>query len=446
MEATLAAADHYRAELRRLSEGPGPAWLKSLRAAAFARFEALGYPTASQEEWRNTSPSSFAQSHPAARDGVALTRDDARAHAYGPMGGPELVFINGAYAPALSTLKDVPAGIRVQSLATALSKNPEELEHTLGQVAGFEGKPFTALNTALFRDGAYLRLARGVVLEPPIHFLFLGSAPTVPALHFPRVLVHAGSQAQARLVETYTGLRGSVHVTNAVTEIVLEDGAHLVRHKVQREPPTAHHLHAVEVEQARASVLFDHNIAFGGRVARTDIATRFQGEGADLTLNGLYVLRGDQHVDNHTSVDHLQPRCQSREFYKGVLDEQSRGVFYGKVFVRPGAQKTNASQTNKNLLLSEGALVDSTPALEIRADDVKCSHGSTIGQLDADSLFYLRTRGIDEPTARSLLTYGFARDILGQIQIPPLRSSLEDELLARLPNGRAIKEALYDAA
>lgn len=446
MPQAVPATEPYSAERRRLSEADAPAWLQSLRYAAYARFEKLGYPLANSEEWHYTDPAPFREPHPAATSQTSrITRDDVRAHGISIPEAHELVFVNGFYVPSLSTLKTLPAGVRVQSLGVLFAKEGEGAETHLGQIAQFEHNALAALNTALFSDGAFIDVSANVQLDRPVHIVFYGSTGAQPAIQFPRVLVHAGARSRTQLVETYCGPPKSAHITNAVTEIVLDEGAQVHHHKIQREPTTANHVHTVDAELGRDTILIDHNIALGSHVARTDIGAKFQGEGGDLTLNGLYVLTGDQHVDNHSRVDHARPNCQSRELYKGILDGTSRGVFYGKVVVQAGAMKTNATQTNKNLLLSDGALCDSTPALEINADDVKCAHGSTIGQLDPDSLFYLRSRGIDEATARSLLTFGFARDVLGQVRIPAVRSAIEELLLQRLPSGRAVREAMYDA-
>lgn len=447
MPESITVPAEYRAHFRRLSEDENAGWLKSLRLAAFQRFERLGYPSQKQEEWANTDPQPFIQpTVPAVADTAGLNRNDIKSFGYGGLDAHELVFINGHYAPSLSSLRPLPIGVRVQSLSSLLAKSAQDAEQHLGQVAPFDQAPFVALNTALFTDGAFVEIAPGVDPRIPIHLLFLGRARKSPTVQFPRVLVHAHKRSRVDLIETYVGPDDSVHVTNAVSEFVLGEGAEVRRHKVQREPDGAHHLQTVEAELQQDARFTDHNVAFGARVARTDLGIRFADQGGDVTLNGLYVLRGQQHVDNHTRIDHSRPNCESRQFYKGILDGTSHGVFYGKVLVRKDAQKTNSTQTNKNLLLSNGALVDSTPALEINADDVKCAHGSTIGQLDRDSVFYLRSRGIDEQTARSLLTYGFARDVLGLIKIPALRENLDDLVIARLPNGRTVKEALHDVS
>lgn len=445
MGESVTANAEYRAHFRRLSGDENTAWLKSLRTAAYQRFEQLGYPSQKQEEWSYTNPAPFSQAAaPAVADAAGLTRTDAKSHSYNGLDAFELVFINGHYAPSLSSLRPLPSGVRVQSLASVIGKNHQDAEPHLGQVAAFDQQPFIALNTALFSDGAFIDLAPGANPKIPIHLLFLGRSRGSNSVQFPRVLIHAGKQSRLDLIESYVGLQDSTHTTNAVTEMVLDEGSHVHRHKVQREPAKAHHLQAVEAELQRDATLIDHNIAFGANVARTDLGVRFADQGGNVTMNGLYVLGQQQHVDNHTRVDHAHPNCTSNEFYKGILDGKSRGVFYGKVLVRKDAQKTNSAQTNKNLLLSDGALVDSIPALEINADDVKCAHGSTIGQIDKDSIFYLRSRGIDEETARSLLTYGFARDVLSLIKIPGLRDNLDELVLARLPNGRSVKEALHE--
>lgn len=447
MATALEVPAEYRAAYQRLSESPSPAWLKSLRKAAFDRFQALGFPKTSDEDWRHTNVAPIVEAGhvPAGVAKAAAGRGELAPHLVPRLVAHTLVFVNGAYAPELSTLQNLPKTVRVQSIAMALERNPDVLEPLLAQYATFENHAFVALNTALFRDGVFIDVPRGTHVSTPIHVLHLAAPGKEPMAQFPRVILRAGPLSQVSLVEAFAGPAKGAYFTCAVTEVAVEEGAVVHHYKIQREGPQAHHLHAIHIEQEAQTTVTDHHFAFGGRLVRTDLTQRFGAEGGDLTLSGLYVLDGEQHVDNHTTIDHAQPRSTSREFYKGVLGGKSRAVFYGKIFVRKDAQKTNASQTNKNLLISDGALVDSIPALEINADDVKCAHGSTIGQLDKDSVFYLRSRGIDEATARSLLTYAFTREIVGRVPLEPLRTYLEEFLLARLPNGRAVKEALHDS-
>ncbi len=414
-----------------------PDWLSELRKEAFARVNALGFPTTRDEAWRFTNVARII------RTPFQLARGSwlERVPQLGPLPGGEvarIVFVNGRYAPELSR----PNGgtFVFRSLPEALLEDPRALRPHLARRAKFERNAFAALNTAFLEDGAFVRVPRGAVAEEPLHLVFVaepeGDAPTIS---HPRILIVAEANSQAKVIETYMGSgwlesegEGASTFTNSVTEIVCGEGAVLEHYKLQRESVSAFHVHTIACEQAGASRFDSHNFCLGAALARTDIEVLFEAEGSECTLNGLFVTSGAQHVDNHTLIDHAKPHCTSRELYKGILDGKSRGVFHGKIIVRPDAQKTDAIQTNKNLLLSREALVDSTPALEILADDVKCRHGSTIGQLDANSLFYLRSRGISEEDARALLTYGFAADLTGRIRVPWVRAEIEASVGLRL--------------
>ncbi|HYB52299.1 MAG TPA: Fe-S cluster assembly protein SufD, partial [Thermoanaerobaculia bacterium] len=279
--------------------------------------------------------------------------------------------------------------------------------------------------TAFFDGGVVIEIAPGAIVENPIHLVFRSEEEKALAFTSPRVFFSAGAGSQSHLIETYLGSGNSVYWTNAVTEILVRDGAILEHTKIQEESTSGLHIQTVSAAQERASRFTSHNMAFGAALARTDLAVRFGGEGGECTLNGLFVGMGTQHLDTHTFIDHAKPHCSSRELYKGILGGKARGVFHGTILVEKDAQKSDAIQTNKNLLLSREALVDSTPALEILADDVKCKHGSTIGQLDANALFYLRSRGVDETEARSLLIYAFAADIVERLRLAPVRQRLE---------------------
>jgi Fe-S cluster assembly protein SufD len=317
----------------------------------------------------------------------------------------------------------MPPGVRERDLAAAAAdKAGASIEPWLGRIAS-EG-PFTDLNTAFFDGGIAIEIAPGAIIENPIHLVFTASEEESLAFTSPRVLFVAGAGSQSHLIETYLGT-ADVYWTNAVTEILVRDSALVDHTKMQQESTAGFHIQAVSVLQERASRFTSHNVAFGAALARTDLDVRFEGEGGECTLNGLFMGAGTQHLDNHTRIDHAKPHCSSRELYKGILSGKSRGVFHGTILVRKDAQKTDAIQTNKNLLLSREALVDSTPALEILADDVKCKHGSTIGQLDANALFYLRSRGLGETEARSLLIYAFAADVVERLRLAPIRQRLE---------------------
>ncbi|HYX21320.1 MAG TPA: Fe-S cluster assembly protein SufD [Thermoanaerobaculia bacterium] len=365
-------------------------WLAALRRRAFDRFDAAGFPTAHDEEWRFTGLQPIT--------GTAWTPAAGRA-----------------------SLSPLPDGVRRLS--------PTEAENTLGRLVPIEKSAFAALNTAFFDDAVVLDIARGAVVREPLAVTFTAPDGT-GVVHYPRLLVLAGERSQASLVQTFTGTGWSF--TDAVTEIALSDGAVLEHTLVQREGEEARHVHAVGARVGRGAVYTSHNVALGASLARTDLDVALAAEGAECALYGLFLGRGSQHLDTHTTIDHAKPHGRSRELYKGILDGSARGVFHGKILVRPDAQKTEAVQTNKNLLLSREALVNSTPALEILADDVKCKHGSTTGQLDAAALFYLQSRGIGVEEARALLTWAFAADVAERIPIPSVRAEVERELGRRL--------------
>jgi Fe-S cluster assembly protein SufD len=381
-----------------------PDWLAARRRAARERFEKLGFPTAKQEAWRYTS--------------------------VGPIVDTPWRLDRGAPGPAVR-IEGKPKGVRVLRLAQALEEAPELLAASLGDIAGAETNAFGALNQALAECVVVLLIERGAAPSAPIEILHDASGSEDPVVTYPRCLILAGERSQASVVERFTG--HGTYFRSAVTEIALADGAVLDHDKLQQEGPSARHVHTVAVRQARSSRFTSRNIALGAALARTDLAVRLEGEGAECQLDGLFVGAGSQHLDTHTTIDHATPHTTSREVYKGILDGRARGVFHGTIVVRPNAQKTDAIQTNKNLLLSREALVNSTPALEIFADDVKCKHGSTIGQLDANALFYLRSRGIGEAEARRLLTWAFAADIAERIRIPSVRSEVERALGQKLP-------------
>ncbi len=418
--------------------GEGPGWLRTLREEAIARFRERGFPTSRNEEWRHTSVAPIARTAFRRAESVELGPPQlARLAALsfaGALSGPRAVFINGRLDPLQSTLPSIP-GLSLRSLREALACEPERLAGVLGAQAPAARGAFVALNAAFFEDGALVEVAPGAVLREPVHLIYLSTARWghEPTLSHPRTLVLAGRGGEATLIESYGGLEGEAYFTNAVTEVRLEDASRLDHYKLQRESDRAFHGSTLAVRQGRDARFADHSISLGGALVRQEIDALLDGEGCECVLNGLFMASDAQHMDVHTRLEHAKPHGLSRELYTGVLDGRARGVFHGKILVRPDAQKTDAHQANRNLLLSREALVHSTPALEIFADDVKCKHGSTTGQLDAAALFYLRSRGIGEQAARSLLIYAFASDILGRVRIPAVRASLEAFLHDRLP-------------
>ena len=449
---TAEGTELYRADFETFTAGrtgAEPSWLRRLREEAMERFQERGFPTVAEEDWRFTNVTPIARTafrRPALTDASGVRIADVTALGFGDaFAGHQVVFVDGRLAPALSSLA-AEDGLRVGSLADLLSREPERLEPHLGRVANAAAPSFADLNAAFLEDGAYVFIPPGLVVEKPIHLVFLSSrgSDASPILSQPRALVVAGRGSQARIVESYGGVPGAAYFANGVTEIVVEDDAALEHYRLQRESVAAFHVSLTAVVQGRASRFRSFSFALGGRIARHDVHQRFAAEGGECELNGLFAVAGEQHTDTHTVIDHAHPHCTSRELYKGILDGRSRGVFVGRIIVREGASKTDAHQTNKNLLLSREALVDSLPQLEILASDVKCKHGSTTGQLDPAALFYLRSRGIDEAAARSLLVSAFAGDVVGRVGVPALRAALESHLRERLPGlrDRQIQEAV----
>ncbi|HVT45149.1 MAG TPA: Fe-S cluster assembly protein SufD [Thermoanaerobaculia bacterium] len=436
MTAILETTDPIVARLLGLGDGLGegdPSWIRRLRRIGASRFAALGFPTVRQEAWRFTNVAPLA--------GIAFARESGHepsreriAHLL-PDETTNLVVVDGRFSHRLSDVVSVE-GLAAGSLADAIRSGTPLLEEHLGGYADAESRPFVALNTALIDDGVFVSVDPGVVVEQPIHLLFITTAGGSPRLSNVRNLILAGAGSQLRLLETYAALDdGGVQFTSSVSEVVAERNATVDHHRLQIESDEAYHIGALRIEAKRDSQVRSHSISLGAALARIDIDAVLAGPGSGCVLDGLYVVRGTQHVDHHTVIDHAQPHCTSQELYKGILDGRSRAVFDGAIIVRKDAQKTSSGQVNRNLLLSEGAVVDSKPQLEIHADDVRCTHGSTIGQLEGEPVFYLRSRGIAEREARNMLTYAFAREVVDRMQIPFVRSIVEEALLERLPGG-----------
>ena len=443
--------DGYLSDFERFEKNgaaKGPSWVHEIRRAALSRFAELGFPTARhpdpelREEWKYTSvaPIVGLRFKPADHE-LSWPASDALASAtLGSVACAELVFVNGRYSPELSSRRSLPKRVAALSLPAALNTHPESIEPHLARHASSQNHPFVALNTAFMRDGAFVYVPTGTVVEAPIHLLFISTGRGHPTVSYPRNLIVAGRDSQVTIVERYIGLQNDAYFTNAVTEVVVGENAAIDHYKLQREGEDAFHIATLQVHQGRSSNFSSHSVALGGALVRNDVNAVLDGEGSECTLNGLYMATGQQHVDNHTRIDHVKPHCLSRQLYKGVLDGKARGVFNGKIVVHPAAQKTDAKQTNKNLLLSAEALIDTKPQLEINNNDVKCTHGSTIGRLDEDSIFYLRSRGIGVEAARSLLTYAFASEIINGIKVEPLRAKLENLLVRRLRSGLPVED------
>ncbi len=413
------------------SPASGPEWLRNLRQSAAARFAEVGFPTRRNEEWRFTNVSPIAETPfaLASKTESAMTAETLAGYTYAGMGGTQLVFVNGHFQADLSS-KEFPEGVTVSTLSQAMEAAPELIEAHIGRYAKFTTQAFVALNTAALEDGAFVHIGRGTVVDEPIHLLFLSTPNSGPTVSHPRTLIIAETNSQATIVESYSGTADAVYFTNAVTEITAAENAVIDHYKVQRESRKAYHVATMQLHLAKSTNFSSHSVGLGGLLVRNDANAYLGGEGIECTLNGVYLGNDRQLIDNHTEIDHAMPHCNSHEIYKGILDGHSRGVFNGKIFVREDAQKTDAKQTNQTLLLSPTAQIDTKPQLEIFADDVKCTHGATIGQLSDEAMFYLRARGISKDNARALLTYAFASDIVSRIKIDAIRAQLDQVLLA----------------
>jgi Fe-S cluster assembly protein SufD len=402
-------------------------FLERIREDARQRFSVLGYPTTRDEDWRFTSVAPIARTKfQPGKPADAWSMDEAGS-------GYALCFYNGHFLPFASKL---PPGVEVASLAEVLRSEPETVQPYLGRYAKYDNQAFVALNTASFEDGAFVRIGKGVALDAPIYLTFVSKAGDEPAVSHPHNLILVGSNSQATFVETYLGMAGQPYFTNAVTELAAGDNAAIDHYKLQTEAAQAFHVATLQVQLGRDTTFSSHSLSFGGALVRNDVNAVLS-EGSECTLNGLYLVDGEQHIDNHTTIDHAKPHGASHELYKGILDGKSSAVFNGKILVRKDAQKTDAKQTNKNLVLSEDAVINTKPELQIFADDVRCTHGATIGQLDAEGIFYLQSRGIGLADARNLLITAFARDIVDRIKVQPLRERLERMLLEKLHGTRS---------
>ncbi|MGH9716462.1 MAG: Fe-S cluster assembly protein SufD [Candidatus Acidiferrales bacterium] len=397
-------------------------WLRKLRQEGFDRFNAVGFPTVRDEDWRFTNLSAIAQTpFRLARNGHALPV--AKQLEPFRMAGAActLVFVDGRFAPGLSSLDKLPRGLTVASLASELAKNPGAVEPHLGRYLNIQRDPFSALNTAFIEDGAFIHIAKSVVAEAPIHLLYVATSHDFPAVSHPRNLIVAEENSQATIVEDYVSLGGKA-LCNTVTELVAADHSVVSHYMIEREDVQAFNVSTLRIQQGRAADVSSHSVLMGAALVRNNVHPVLAGEGGECLINGLFVGGERQHLDNYMLVEHASPHCGSRQFYNGILTGHAHGVFHGRIIVHKDAQKTDAKQTNRNLLLSDTAQIDTKPQLEIYADDVKCTHGATIGQIEEDALFYLRSRGIDEASARRLLLMAFANECLDRMKEGPART------------------------
>jgi Fe-S cluster assembly protein SufD len=421
---------------RQAGSAPGqPLWLAPLRSSAATTFAELGFPTLRDEDWRftNVAPIAALPFQPAravaANGAESRLLDEA---VFAKLPGARLVFVNGFFAPKLSRIEKIPKGARVENLSAALAKDSALIEKHLGKYARTTDNTFAALNQAFFADGAFISIPASVEIAEPIQLIYISSAKQNGETIQPRNLIIAGANSRVTIVESYLSTGSAAYLTNAVTEIVAGDNAVIEHVKLQDETASAFHMATIAGEFGRASNVNVHSFALGAKLSRNNIRTKLAGEGLECILNGLYLTRDEQLADHHMIVEHAQPHCASHEYFNGILDDKSRGVFHGRIYVHPIAQKTDAKQTNKNLLLSDDATADTKPQLEIYADDVKCTHGATIGQLNDESIFYLRARGIPESAARRMLIHAFAGEIVERVKCAPVREELDKLVWDRL--------------
>jgi Fe-S cluster assembly protein SufD len=432
-EKTSPSLTHFTRLEKQLNVISSPSWLEKLRIGAMARFEEVGFPAPRSEAWRHTNIKPIVGTEWELADADAMTgaAELVEKFTFGDEAVAELVFVNGHYHGELSRLGKLPRGARVGSLAEAIAKEGDVVQKHLTKYASIEANPFVALNTGLIADGAYVHLPAGAKIEQPIHILLVSTGGAKPAAAHPRVLVVTEENVHATVVESYVGHEGETYFTNTVTEIVCGADSHVDHCRLQQESTAAYHVSTMQVELAKSATFVSHACTIGGKITRNDLNCIMNGEHAYATLNGLVMIGGEQHCDNHTLLRHEKANCPSHELYKHVLDGKASAVFKGQIFVQKDAQKTDSKQTSKTLLLSDDAYMNSQPALEIYADDVKCTHGSTTGPVDEDMVFYLRTRGVGLQAARHLLTYAFAADVTRRIKVEPVRRRIEDYMAAK---------------
>ena len=427
-------------DLQKERETLDPSWLKELREDAMRIFTQKGFPTLKDEPWRFTNLTPIARTDftlaPLGRiDEARLARIE-----FSDFGIPRLVFVNGRVAPELSTGLDRLQGVRVLPLSKAIQSREPALERYYGRCGDYEEHAFSALNLAFSSEGAFIHVSKGAVVETPLHLLHIHTDAVDPYRVHPRTLLLAEESSEFTFLESFLGIGDNAYLCSPVTETVVGDNAKIDHYRLQKESRRAYHIGVNQVQQGRDSSYVSCGIDLGATLTRNDLSCVLNGTGGWSGLNGLYLLNQKQHVDNFTTLRHSAAHCNSREMFKGILDDSARGIFRGRIIVDKGAQKTDSKQTNQNLLLSDKAFVNTKPQLEIYADDVKCTHGATIGQLDETALFYFRSRGIHQTAARSLLVYAFASEVLETLKVTPLKEALVSYLTAWLPKGDLVRE------
>ena len=441
------AIEHYVDEFSRRRRDFVNDSLKQQRQSAIEFFQHNGFPTTRQENWKYTDVRSIAR-HAFTTSSISdieLSTQDLDRIRFTELDCHELVMVNGHFSSANSRIGNLPDGVIIRDLDSALKQESDLVTKYIAQVADNNVSSFTALNTAFIENGCFIFIPDNVVIDKPINVLYLSGRIEHDLATLPRNVIVLGNNAGAVAIESYIGLDESRYFTNTVSEVSLAAGSRLTHYKIQQEGRNSYHIGNFYVNQQQDSHCESHSISLGASLARNDIHAQLNAEGAEIILNGLYMAGDKQHIDNHTRIDHLKPNTRSEEYYRGILNDNARGVFNGKVVVHKDAQKTDAHQSNANLLLSDNAEVDTKPELEIYADDVKCAHGATVGQLDSNMLFYLRSRAIDEETAKSLLCFAFAEEIIKRIRFKPIRDRLEYLVLGRLPDADLIREFTHES-
>ncbi len=432
-------------EFSKKAAGQKTPWLRKLREDAFARFCETGFPSTHDEDWRFTNVSPIARTQFALPSEAAprISKNDIVSWQIAGAAA-RLVFVDGRFALELSDHANLPAGVEVASLKDQITKDPDAIKPHLGRYLDTKRDAFSALNTAFLENGAYVHVGRGKIVEAPIHLLFVSTENETPSMCLPRNLLVFEDETQGTVIEEYVSLGGGTVLSNSATELVAGESATVSHYMIEREHRQAFNVSTLRIQQARSANVASHSLLLGGGLVRNNVHPVLAGEGGECLINGLFVGEGRQHLDNYMYVEHAQPHCSSRQFYNGILDGHAHGVFHGRIVVHKDAQKTDAKQTNRNLLLSDDAQIDTKPQLEIYADDVKCTHGATIGQIEENALFYLQSRGIDEVSARRLLLLAFAGECLERMRPGVARDHSEilihEHLLAvanQKPNSRS---------